>query len=171
MITCDLNFHIDNPKDSVGNKFIHTLEEHGLSQHVIDATHTKGQTLNVLITRNTSSVLRGIPTIQDPVLCDNNGNAAGDHLAVHAHLWVAKPPKERKTVTFRSIKQLDIEKFKADLASSPLLCDNDGSLENLVTSYVHELRDVLNKHAPEETKTITLRPNAQCYTEDLRTAK
>uniref|UniRef100_A0A8W8IIS4 Uncharacterized protein n=1 Tax=Magallana gigas TaxID=29159 RepID=A0A8W8IIS4_MAGGI len=44
---------------------------------VAGATHTKGHTLDVLITRNTSSVLGGLPTIQDPVSCDNNGNTAG----------------------------------------------------------------------------------------------
>lgn len=118
MITGDLHFHVDNPNDSEGNKFILTLEEHDLLQHVVGATHTKGHTLDVLITRNTSSVLGGLPTIQDPVLCDNNGNAAGDHFAVHALLRVAKPPKERKTVTFRRMKQLDIEMFKSDIDSS-----------------------------------------------------
>lgn len=35
--------------------------------------------------------LGGLSTIQDPVLCDNNGNAAGDRFAVHTHLRVAKP--------------------------------------------------------------------------------
>lgn len=120
VITGDLHFHVDNPNDSEGNKFILTLEEHGLLQHVVGATHTKGHTLDVLITRNTSSVLGGLPTIQDPVLCDNNGNAAGDHFAVHALLRVAKPPKERKTVTFRRMKQLDIEMSKSDIDSSSL---------------------------------------------------
>ncbi|XP_061194315.1 uncharacterized protein LOC133202489 [Saccostrea echinata] len=171
VITGDLNFHIDNPNDSEGNRFILTLEEHGLSQHVVGATHTKGHTLDVLITRKASSLLRGLPTIQDPVLCDNNGNAAGDHFAVHAYLQIAKPPKERKTVTFRRMKQLDNEKFRIDLDSSLVLCDKNDSLENLVTSYDHKLRAVLNKHAPEETRTITLRPNTPWYTEDLRTAK
>lgn len=75
-------------------KIILTPEEHDLSQHVVGATHTctKGHTLEVLITRETSSLLRGLPTIQDPVLCGNNGNAAGGHFAVHANVQVAKPP-------------------------------------------------------------------------------
>lgn len=120
VITGDLHFHVDNPNDSEGNKFILTLGEHGLLQHVVGATHTKGHTLDVLITRNTSSVLGGLPTKLDPVLCDNNGNAAGDRFAVHALLRVAKPPKERKTVTFRRMKQLDIEMFKSDIDSSSL---------------------------------------------------
>lgn len=53
--------------------------------------YAKGYTLDVLITQNTSSVLGGLSNIQDPVLCDNNGNAAGDRFAVHTHLRVAKP--------------------------------------------------------------------------------
>lgn len=97
VIIGDLNFHIDNLNNSEGNKFTLTLEEHGFLQHAVGATHTKGHTFDVLITRNTSSVLKGVSTIQNPVLCDKNGNVAGDHFAVHAHLRVAKPPKERKT--------------------------------------------------------------------------
>lgn len=50
--------------------------------------YAKGYTLDVLITQNTSSVLGGLSNIQDPVLCDNNGNAAMDHFAVHTHLQV-----------------------------------------------------------------------------------
>ncbi|XP_062609777.1 uncharacterized protein LOC134271591 [Saccostrea cucullata] len=100
-----------------------------------------------------------------------NGNAAGDHLAIKAYLQVAKPPKERKTVTFRRMKKLEIEKFRTDLDSSPVLSDKTDSLKNLITDYDHELRAVLNKHVPEETRTITLRPNTPWYMEDLRTAK
>jgi hypothetical protein len=69
------------------------------------------------------------------------------------------------------MKQLDIEKFRTDLDSSPVLSDKIDSLENLITGYDHELRAVLNKNVPEETRTITLRPNTIWYTEDRRTAK
>lgn len=51
--------------------------------------YAKGYTLDVLITQ--LSVLGGLSNIQDPVLCDNNGNAAGGRVAVHTHLRVAKP--------------------------------------------------------------------------------
>ncbi len=96
----------------------------------------------------------------------------GDYFAaVHAHLRVAKPPKKRETVTFQRMKQLDIEKFKSDLDSSSVLFDTNGSFQDLLNSYNHELRAVLNKHAPEETRTIILRPHTPWYTEDLRTAK
>lgn len=93
------------------------------------------------------------------MLSDNNGNAAGDYFAVLALLRVAKPPKECRTVTFRRMKQLDIEKYKSDLDSSSILIDTNGSLQDLLNSYDHELRTVLNKHAPEETRTIILRPH------------
>lgn len=168
MITCDLNVHIDNPKDSEGNKFLLTLEEHSLSQHVVGATHTKGHSLDVLVTRNTSYVLEGLPTIQDPELCNKNRNATGDHFAVHAG---CKASKNRKTVTFRRMKQLYIVKFKSDPDSSSVLFDTNGPLQDLLNSYDHELRVVLNKHAPEETRTIILRPHTPWYTEDLRTGK
>lgn len=69
------------------------------------------------------------------------------------------------------MKQLNIEKFKFDIDSSSVLFDTNSSLQDLLNSYDHELRAVLNKHAPEEIRTIILRPHISWYTEDLRTAK
>ena len=37
----------------------------------------KGHTMGVLITRYTSCLMRGLPNIQGPVLCDNTCNSQG----------------------------------------------------------------------------------------------
>ncbi|CAC5398576.1 unnamed protein product [Mytilus coruscus] len=51
IITGDLNFHLDDPTDNDAHKFLETLEEHGLSQHVAGKTHVHGHNLDVVITR------------------------------------------------------------------------------------------------------------------------
>lgn len=53
-----------------------------------------------------------IITIQDPALCDNNGNAGGDHFAVSVQLHKSKPLKERKTITFRKLRKIDIHVYQ-----------------------------------------------------------
>jgi hypothetical protein len=52
LITGDLNFHLDNVNLSDTRKFDETLSDHGLVQHVQGATHNKGHTLDVVITRD-----------------------------------------------------------------------------------------------------------------------
>lgn len=70
VITGDLNFHIDDSRDTDAQKFLQILSEHGLLQHVSGPTHVHGHTLDVLITRENSSLLMGLPSIRDPCICD-----------------------------------------------------------------------------------------------------
>jgi hypothetical protein len=80
-------------------KFLQILSEHGLLQHVSGPTHVHGHTLDVLITRENSSLLLGLPSIRDPRICDNKGNPQA---CVHAHgldrLHVAKVHVQREFV-------------------------------------------------------------------------
>ncbi|VDI45621.1 Hypothetical predicted protein, partial [Mytilus galloprovincialis] len=115
IITGDLNFHLDDPTDNDAHKFLETLEEHGLSQHVTGKTHVHGHTLDVVITRENSSILSDIPSIQDPHLCDNKGKPSGDHLAISSQINIAnKPPKQRKTVTFRKYRDIVVKDLITD---------------------------------------------------------
>ena len=42
LITGDMNFHLDLPDDLHAKKFLNTLSEHGLTQHVTGPTHVRG---------------------------------------------------------------------------------------------------------------------------------
>ena len=57
VITGDLNFHLDNAYDRNASIFTETLDDHGLTQNVVGATHIHGHTLDVVITRDDSSIL------------------------------------------------------------------------------------------------------------------
>ena len=57
---------------------------HCLIQHVTGATHTRGHTLDVLITRDISCIIHGMPSIVNPCLYDIKGNRSGDPLGI---LW------------------------------------------------------------------------------------
>lgn len=88
---------------------------------------------------NTSSVLRGLPTRQDPMLCESNCNSFGDRLALQTDLRFVKPPEEGESITFHKMKAVWYQKVYGGPCNS----------------YVHELRVVLIKHDPEETREIT----------------
>ncbi len=59
--------------------FLDILDEQGFVQHVVGATHIRGHTLDVFITRDNSSILLDKPSILHPHLCDVKGNHTGDH--------------------------------------------------------------------------------------------
>ena len=92
LITGDLNFHLDNVNLSDTRKFDETL-----SDHVQGATHNKGHTLDVVITRDNSTIMQTTPSVREPCLFDRNGNPSGDHFALFTSLEISKPPKQRNT--------------------------------------------------------------------------
>ena len=72
IITGDLNFHLDDLQDPETVKFLRILDDHGLVQHVREPTHSGGHILDVVIVRDSSSILHGEPCVTDPGLYDKN---------------------------------------------------------------------------------------------------
>ena len=81
LILGDLNFHLDIPDDPDTQRFMSTLASCGLQQHVREPTHIHGHTLDVLITRDCSSIISDID-VSDPGLCDFSGKKTKDHFVV-----------------------------------------------------------------------------------------
>lgn len=57
------------------------------------------------------------------------------------------------------------------MSSTDTLTAVSRSLEELVSCYNQELGTLLDQHAPEQTRSITLHPNTPWYTDELRMAK
>ncbi len=154
----DFNFHINDPKDSDAKRFMDVLNTFGLTQHVSGPTHKRGHTLDLVITRSSEDVVSDI-YVSAPVIAD--------HSAIHFKLACSKPGFERKTITFRRLKSIDLKSFSQDILSSPLHSNRENTLECLVNQYQNVLSDILDKHAPLRTKVVTIRPSAQWYTPDI----
>ena len=95
------NFHVNDKNDPTAMKFLQTLEDHNLTQHISTATHNRGHTLDLFITRLDSNLLKGKPSVHEPNLFDARGNSFCDHHAIQAVLLCDKPKNIRKTITFR----------------------------------------------------------------------
>ena len=74
-------------------------------------------------------------------------------------------------VSYRNVKQIDIEQFCKDVGESPTQNNIQGTVNELVDRYSHGLRALLNKHAPIKHRVVTVRRHAPWYTESLRDAK
>ncbi|CAG2202992.1 unnamed protein product [Mytilus edulis] len=169
IITGDFNFHVDDKNDSNAMKFLQTLEDHNLTQHISTATHIRGHTLDLFITRSESNLLRTKASVHEPNLFDARGNPFCDHHAIQAVLAGAKPKKISKTFTFRKWKTVDQVELSKDIVLD--IPDTNPSVDELANQYDSELRDVVEKHAPLVTKSVLLRPNTQWYSDELRESK
>ena len=81
IIIGDINIHLDTSDSTHTLKFIELLQTNGLQQHVKDPTHYLGHTLDVVISRDTSAVVRDVK-VTDIGLSDDKGTVIHDHFAV-----------------------------------------------------------------------------------------
>jgi len=91
-----------------------------MRQHVNEPTHVAGHTLDVLITRDTDSIVSNI-SVSDPGISDGSGKTSRDHYAVTFLAAAANPALIRKTVTYRKTKSIDVGDFRRDIKSSESL--------------------------------------------------
>ena len=160
LLTGDYNIHVDNRESRDAVKFLELLSSYDLKQHVSTATHSRGHTLDLVITRTDDTVIHSVTTHHD---------LPSDHCAVACSLLVKRPAPLRQEVSFRRLRKLDVEEFKADIADTDLLLNI--SPPSLAQDYDSTLRRLLDKHAPSIVKVVTVRPQAPWFTEELHDRK
>ena len=168
LIVGDFNIHVDTV-NSLSDSFTNILDANGLKQHVDQPTHRKGHTLDLVITRDTSGLLRSPPVISISGVGDLTGASSCDHYAVWCFLNIARPKTISKTVTYRSLRKIPIHDYRADILR--VVECNSETAGALVEQYNGKLQALTDKYAPPQNKTITLRPHAPWYTEALRREK
>ena len=97
VIVGDMNFHLDIVDDRDAQRFIGILDLYGLQQHVCEPTHVHGHTLDVVITRNTSTIVSDVG-VTDLGLIDHLGKMSRDHFAVKFTAGIIRPAPIHKTV-------------------------------------------------------------------------
>ena len=135
-------------------------------QYVTGPTHKHGHTLDILITRENSSILLGQPITHDPTLFDQKGISTCHHLAISSRLQLSKHPKKREKVTFRKFRDISKTDFIQDVETSPGFQNPKGPVDDLVTTYVSNFSTIIDNRAPLQSKEVKITPNTE-----LRAAK
>ena len=74
-------------------------------------------------------------------------------------------------VSYRKFKQIDMDNFRRDIASSVLCNSQWTSLEELAQCYDTTLSQILDKQAPVNTKILTVRPRVPWFSLELKKLK
>jgi hypothetical protein len=149
----DFNFHMNVESDILVNSFKDLLESAGLIQRVTDPTYRSGNTLDLVIDRCENTLLSSFSTITD---------LPSDHYAVVCSIGFAKPAVQKSQHKQRRHKDINMDAFKADIANSLLSRESrDSDPNKFAELYNSELRQVLDKQAPEVCCSITLRPHTR----------
>ena len=107
------------------------------------------------------------------MLCSNSqfgiqtfkGSYVSSHRAIVSEVSIGIQHITGKTVTFRNLKQINVEEFESTLDLGNI--KNMRDLEVVNRIYEEELSRVLNHLAPEKTKFITMKEKRSWFDEDM----
>ena len=162
LIVGDFNFHVDS-QNNAGRRFTGLLHSFNLRQHVNDSTHKNGHTLDLVITREEQSFIQNL-LVFDPAL--------SDHFMIRCNLDFGKNVAQDQMLSFRRLRAIDMYKFSSDLEESALIKSplND-DLSLVIDQFNSTLQSMIDNHAPIIRRSVTLRPYASWFTDEIKVAK
>ena len=111
VITGDMNIHVDDPDNSDTVKFLDLIESMSLNQHVTTPTHRSGHKLDLIITRESDSLVSTTSI---------SGCFLSDHCTVLCKLKLSKSSLTIEEIWYRKTQAIDMDTFRAELESSDL---------------------------------------------------
>ena len=144
ILTGDFNIHTEDALDNDTRTFSDILESLGVVNHVTFPTHKQGYTLDLVIEEEDSPRIVKV----------TRGHLISDHYFIHAYLSVHKNKPKEMEVTYRKYKQIDKTMFKEDLQRTLEVEHTTFDLRSLVERYNSDLKEILDRHAPEKKKLV-----------------
>ena len=111
------------------------LDTFNLTNKVTFSTHLSQHIIDLMLFETQSTIVNGI----------RQGHLFSDHHFIHADLCITTPKPNGKLVSFRKLKNICDTELAEDLRTMSL---QGKTVEDLVTSYNSNLREILDKHAP-----------------------
>jgi hypothetical protein len=166
LLNGDFNFHMELQNDAHASTFRELLQSAGLRHHVTKTTHRSGHTLDLIIDRQESKIISNVYTVTD---------LPSDHNAVLCSIALERPKASKSHFKYRKLKNIDMNAVKADILNSSLHSQTpetaNADVNHLTKEYNSILQEVINRHAPEVSRSIFLRPNAPWFNDSLRALK
>ena len=134
----DFNIHVYVPGGD-GKRFMTFLDSCDVKQFVNQPTHLHGHTLDLILS----------PSDQDTIVNVKIGDFVSDHALVKCsiilpHQAVHTPNK----IQYRTYHLINMSNFRSELKNTSFVKSPADSVVDLYDQYVHDLADVLDKHAP-----------------------
>ena len=137
--------HINDENDNEAGIFEDTITALGFIQHVTFPTHQDGNILDLVFMEICNSI---------KIKSCRPGPILSDHTAIDIVMAQPSQSIQRKLIKYRKLKDIDIHQLNSDLEVSDTVT---GSIDDMVEDLESILLQALNKHAPEITKTVTVR--------------
>ena len=139
-----MNIQVNKPDEVIPHDYLQMIEALDLEQLVTFHTHKLGNTLDHVIKK-----------VHQPcqILNVNKGDLLSDHIYVFGSCLSESSLTQHKTIKYQKIKAVDVNSYILDLQEIVSNAPYNDTLDTLVDYHDKKLAALLNKHAPESTKT------------------
>ena len=167
LICGDFNIHVNKPNDQLTIDFNDVLNTFSLTQSVPVnmPTHKLGNTLDLIIHDATLFNIDNV-CIERP--------DRSDHFLVFFQMSCHFATSNKRVVSFRNIKNVDLDSFRSDIehqVESFLLNCNVNNFEDSVSLFKESFSSVVNTHAPIITKSVEISNTPDWIDSQYRTAR
>ena len=162
LIAGDFNLHLEDVSSIDAVKFADLLHCTGLQQHVHGPTHSKGHTLDLLITRSTDQILHSIRT---------EDSLNSDHSLVIFGMRIQRPRNKKITTARRDLRNINIAQLQDNLANSFANYPADMNAERLLELYQDTVTNILDTAAPLVEKVINDKVRAPWFSTEFLTLR
>jgi hypothetical protein len=159
---------LNEHNNGINNDLTDLMETFSLTQHVQVPTHQHGGILDLIFTRQHSSIVNAIVA----------EDGFSDHMTILFDFIIHVPNHSNRvlsSITFRPYKCIDVTAFQSDISAAfqnmisqsacPMSC------EALISSYKSIVTDALDVHAPYKVIHIKSRRTLPWFNSDLRALK
>ena len=162
ILTGDFNIKINDKTNHDTAKFLDFLESFGLVNHIHFKTHCQENTLDLVMSSEQYHLVHN-PT---------KGHLFSDHNFVHYNLQTnSKPQKNSKLVNYQKVKAIDPIDFCADITRALTKVDLQNlHLSSCLKLYNDLLIDTIDKHAPKNTKIVSIRKKIPWFSDEVSNA-
>ena len=158
LICGDFNYWVDDPSSKpFSTEFMELLDLRNFSNHVSFPTHISGHSLDLVLAPTESDYVEHV----EPLPIDND---ISDHAMIVFSLGIAKPQAIRKSITFRSYRNMNTEGISNNIEHT-LNNINASHLtaESLTTHYNDFFQSLEDKYFPLVAKDILIKVDAPWY--------
>lgn len=123
-----------------------------LAQLVHGSTHRNGHTPDLFITSDDEDFVRNL-LVFDPAL--------SDHRKIHCDLNFSRHVLEQRTLSYRRLRAINIDKLSSDLENSALINSPlNKDLSTVIDLFNSTLQSTMDHHAPVVRRSVTFRHHA-----------
>ena len=158
LIGGDFNFDLSNKHSRDSLNFLDSLYSKNLTQHVSESTHVTGHVLDLIITRADEPVITNI---------NIDGSLNSDHNVVNFRINVKRPPNTKLKHTYRAYTKMNHDSLKERLREEFSTFTHDADSNSIYHLYETKMHAIIDELAPKITKTVTIKPRAQWYSEHV----